>query len=531
MPTVKEKKRRPMASASIIEGLKAIYRNQIRPLEEAYGFDLYQGPLTDVDLEAKPIVLVLGQYSTGKTSMLEYLLGGVSYPGSHIGPEPTTDKFMAITSGSTERVVPGHAATAASDLPFTGLAQFGGAFMSKFHVAQTPSSSFLLDNLILVDTPGVLSGDQQRLGRSYDFVKVCEWFSTRADLILLLFDAHKLDISDEFKRVIIEALRGNEDKVRVVLNKSDVVPLEELLRVYGALMWSLGKIVQTPEVVRVYVSSFRAFKQANAELLLREEAELLNEIEALPRHAALRKVNELIKRARQVRVHAYMMGHVRSEMPGWFGSKTAAKTRLLANLDAEVKLVQTRHSLPRGDFPSLDTLDRMLQTVELGKLPRLSLRQMAALEDAIARDLPQLMHRHPLTQSISFRPVINPFSGECLQREPPANCFAWDSIDQERYRRLWLDLNLPPPAPTRNDLHGGGGDGEQRIPGALARNLLKASELSTEQLAHVWRWADRDLDGQLTFDEFCIAMHAIELVKRGVPLPEPFPLSLAPPPP
>ncbi len=37
---------------------------------------------------------------------------------------------------------------------------------------------------------------------AYDFPEIIEWFAERADRILLLFDAHKLDISDEFKSAI-----------------------------------------------------------------------------------------------------------------------------------------------------------------------------------------------------------------------------------------------------------------------------------------------------------------------------------------
>ena len=49
----------------------------------------------------------------------------------------------------------------------------------------------------------------------------------RPRVILLLFDPHKLDISDEFKRVI-SSLRGHEDKIRVVLNKADQVSTQQV---------------------------------------------------------------------------------------------------------------------------------------------------------------------------------------------------------------------------------------------------------------------------------------------------------------
>jgi len=61
---------------SVTDGLKSLYRQRIRPVEEAYKFGEFYSPLmNDGDFDAKPMVLLIGQYSVGKTSFIRYLLG------------------------------------------------------------------------------------------------------------------------------------------------------------------------------------------------------------------------------------------------------------------------------------------------------------------------------------------------------------------------------------------------------------------------------------------------------------------------
>ena len=54
---------------------------------------------------------------------------------------------------------------------------------------------------------------------------------------------------------VIQSLKGHDDKVRVVLNKADQVDMQQLMRVYGALMWSLGKVFRSPEVSHVLITA------------------------------------------------------------------------------------------------------------------------------------------------------------------------------------------------------------------------------------------------------------------------------------
>lgn len=238
--------------SSVVSGLQELYKKNLLSLERDFKFNHFYSPLlTDGDFAAKPMVLLIGQYSTGKTTFIQHLLE-CDYPGQRIGPEPTTDQFVAVMHGENEQVIPGNAAVVDKSKPWGQLAEFGNAFLTRFQCAVVNSP--LLRGITLIDTPGVLSGNKQN-ERGYNFEGVIKWFAERVDLILLMFDAHKLDISDEFRRCI-NSLKGNDTKIRIVLNKADLVSPQQLMRVYGALMWSLGKVIPTPEVTRVYIGSF-----------------------------------------------------------------------------------------------------------------------------------------------------------------------------------------------------------------------------------------------------------------------------------
>ncbi|XVE87709.1 hypothetical protein DITRI_Ditri19aG0009500 [Diplodiscus trichospermus] len=382
------------AVTSIVDGLKRLYMEKLKPLEVTYRFNDFVSPLlTNSDFDAKPMVMLLGQYSTGKTTFIKHLLR-CDYPGAHIGPEPTTDRFVVVMSGPDERSIPGNTIAVQADLPFGGLTTFGGAFLSKFECSQMPHP--LLDQITFVDTPGVLSGEKQRTQRSYDFTGVISWFAAKCDLILLLFDPHKLDISDEFKRVI-SSLRGNDDKIRVVLNKAHQVDTQQLMRVYGALMWSLGKVLNTPEVVRVYIGSFNdklineaANDPLGQDLFEKEQDDLLKDLVDIPRKACDRRINEFVKRARAAKIHAYIISHLKKEMPSMMG-KAKAQQRLIDNLEDEFGKVQREFHLPAGDFPSVEHYREVLSSYSIDKFEKLKPKMIQAVDDMLGYEIPELL--------------------------------------------------------------------------------------------------------------------------------------------
>lgn len=520
-----KRSKEPEVFDSVAEGLQSIYRMKLLPLEEHYKFHDFHSPqLDDPDFDAKPMILLIGQYSTGKTTFIRYLLEQ-DFPGIRIGPEPTTDRFIAVMSGDQDGVVPGNALVVDSKKQFRPLTKFGNAFLNRFQCSTLSNS--VLDSLTIIDTPGILSGEKQRLDRGYDFAGVLEWFAERVDRIVLLFDAHKLDISDEFKRAI-DAVKGYDDKIRIILNKADMVDHQQLMRVYGALMWSLGKVLITPEVARVYIGSFwdnPLHFDMNRRLFELEEQDLFNDLQSLPKNAALRKLNDLIKRARLAKVHAYIISHLKKEMPSMFG-KEAKKKELIKTLPEIFTSLQREHQISPGDFPSISRMKEVLEHQDFTKFHIMKPKLIENVDNMLQVDIARLMQMIPHEQEYKEEGADVKGGAFDTMNDSMFGYGRGEGIDEGRGEQEWVvgqeKYKYDESFEKMNPING-------KITGAAAKSEMVRSRLPNSILGKVWKLADVDKDGMLDADEWALANHLIKIKLEGHELPVILPDHLIPP--
>lgn len=527
-------------TALISARLKQIYKKSVLPCEQRYRYDyFYESPLlSDVEFDARPMILLIGQYSVGKTSFIRYLLGR-DFPGQRIGPEPTTDRFTVLLNGPEERTIPGNALSVHPDLPFRGLERFGVSFLSRLEGSQLPSS--VLRSITLVDTPGILSGEKQRVNRGYDFTKVVQWYAEKADLLLLLFDSHKLDISDELKGTI-EVLKGHEDKIRCILNKADQIDRQQLMRVYGALLWSLGKTMASPEVARVYVGSFwqePLQNLDNAELFEMEEKDLMRDLAILPRQSAVRKINELVKRIRKVKTLAYIIGHLKSEMPTMMGKEKKQK-KLINELPNVFRQILKKYNLAAGDFPDIASFSSKLAECKFSEFHALNQKQIDELDKALNVDIPKLMEELPSEKDSpetlrakmggsqnGIAKVPLPTTANKFGKKSDAvenNPFGFAQDDADRYWALQDSADR-----LRKNFEALGPEGGY-LSTSKARDVLVKTGLEKDQLRQIWNLSDIDRDGLFDHDEYVVAMFLCDaVIQKGRPIPAELPSTVVPP--
>uniref|UniRef100_A0A8C6U0Q0 EH domain containing 4 n=1 Tax=Neogobius melanostomus TaxID=47308 RepID=A0A8C6U0Q0_9GOBI len=471
--------------ATVTEGLQTLYTKKLLPLEDTYLFHDFHSPaLEAADFQSKPMVLLVGQYSTGKTTFIRYLLEQ-DFPGMRIGPEPTTDGFIAVMYGDNEGVIPGNALVVDPKKPFRKLNAFGNSFLNRFICSQMTNQ--VLESISIIDTPGILSGEKQ-----YDLREVLAGFGERVDRINLL-STSQTDISDEFSgRSNVQ--RGQYDKIRWFLNKRRPV-----YRRVTAPSWSLGKVIRHfrrwSAVSRSFWAKPLAEHGKQGRLFERESQDLFRDIQSLPRNAALRKLNDLIKRARLAKVQAYIISYLKKEMPTLFG-REKKKEELILRLPEIYAILQREHHISPGDFPNV------------AKIHHIHFEFVTVVTSlALACSISAL-----LTLAL---PQEGPFGygyGEGISAG--ADHENWIvSRDKHRYDELFFSL-MP--------VNG-------KISGVNAKKEMMNSRLPNTVLGKIWKLADCDNDGMLDDEEFALAQYLIQVKLEGYELPVQLPAHLVPP--
>lgn len=230
--------------------LQTKVRKKLEPLFARYKMDF--GGI-DAALKWKPIVLIIGNYSSGKSTFINELVG------QHVqrtGQAPTDDSFTIITSDPGVGTVETPGSTVVNDekMPFQHFKGFGEKLIS--HVCMKQVSSPMLENMAIIDSPGMIDATSEN-DRGYDYMKVLGEFAKMADLIVLMFDSHKAGTIKESYDTIRDTLpeKSGEHRIVFVMSRIDECDsLSDFTRSYGTLCWNMSQMTGRKDIPHIFLT-------------------------------------------------------------------------------------------------------------------------------------------------------------------------------------------------------------------------------------------------------------------------------------
>ncbi|XP_016905883.2 uncharacterized protein LOC107993784 isoform X1 [Apis cerana] len=408
----------------VLKELKRVYDNAIQPLESLYKYrDLSNRHFGDPEIFSKPLVLFMGPWSGGKSSIINYLLdieykqtslrtGGLrecleeqckTPNGNDTGAEPSPAYFNIIMHGEEEEILDG--TQLAADWTFSGLQKFGQGLLDRLKGLRLDNK--LLEKVNIVEIPGILEIRKQ-VQRLFPFNDACQWFIDRADIIFLVYDPSKLDVGPETE-AILDQLKGREHQTRIILNKADQVKPEELMRVQGALIWNISPLMSSAEPPIMYSTSLWSIPYeagAPTRLLYAQERAFLRDLRTAIDKQVEHKIASARRFAVRVRNHAKMVDCYLTTYYNhktFFGNKKEISDKIIENpQDYHIyEGLSTLKNISRYDLPDPDVYRDFFRLNPLYDFPLLSSTctyfrgcPINRLDVAIAYDLPELVGKY-----------------------------------------------------------------------------------------------------------------------------------------
>jgi len=230
--------------------LQTKVKKKLEPLFAKYNMDF--GGI-DATLKWKPLVLIIGNYSSGKSTLINELIG---QDIQRTGQAPTDDSFTIITSdtGSEDVETPGSTLVNDPNLPFQHFKGYGEKLIS--HICMKQVNSPMLDNMAIIDSPGMLDATSEK-DRGYDYMQVLGEFAKMADLIVLMFDPHKAGTIKESYEAIRNTLpeKSGEHRIVFVMSRIDECDnLSDFTRSYGTLCWNMSQMTGRKDIPHIFLT-------------------------------------------------------------------------------------------------------------------------------------------------------------------------------------------------------------------------------------------------------------------------------------
>lgn len=264
----------------------------------------------------------------------------------------------------------------------------------------------------------------------------------------------------------------------------------------------------------------------------------MRDLKDLPRNSAVRKINELVKRVRLSKVHAYIISTLKDSMPMLMGH-SKKQQQLLEELPMVFRNVLKKYNLSVGDFPEINDFKSKLKEFDFSKFHSLKPKLIEDADHVLSVDFPRLMDALPRshveatllnsssesTSSIPVASVVsNPFppsppKATATSTAPDLNPFGEeeDVADSNPFNEPeWpLEQYISIFSDQFNSIQS-----NNLVSGVAFKKIITPLGLPVAQLRKVWELSDIDKDGSLNLKEFVIGMYLVESINQGQSLPD-----------
>eukprot|EP00929_Paragymnodinium_shiwhaense_P109110 TRINITY_DN75477_c0_g1_i1.p1 TRINITY_DN75477_c0_g1~~TRINITY_DN75477_c0_g1_i1.p1 ORF type:complete len:457 (+),score=80.01 TRINITY_DN75477_c0_g1_i1:90-1460(+) len=340
----------------------SIYRvAQDFDFEQFGGINLFADP--DY-FTSKPIVVVGGQFSTGKTTMIQDMLLGKPYKGAIVGKAAAPNAFWAITEATEnnphDTIELGNEFVHGPGSPFGAFQVLNNEDVDK-HFRVIRNDAPILKEIILMDTPGVLSSPEET--RRYP---IWQRLVQQADLVINTLSVTASNIDDNYKKLLKLYAHLPKERVLYLFNMADEMVPYEVLKAVGSATFHLGKHVQGDEAPEILVGSFwkEDCKQENVgksfcKVFDANKERVQDALRGLRRQTPQNRRNQFIKFLDRLQIFLELVQHLKDQVCGFAysilgvfssdGGKTKTDYEELVDM-AMTKFSWKPHMLPDKDI-------------------------------------------------------------------------------------------------------------------------------------------------------------------------------------